>query len=186
MLKLRCSRQSESKPICLDERKNHGAPAIFSCSRSLPRHVSLRQIESAKALLARAGIEVSSTLTDSDGRSASPGSSILIYKTSDTEFIGSSGLGEKGKPSERVGEEAAKDFIGETSAAPNVDSHLADMLVTLLCCVNGKSSFTTSEVTQHFKTNMEVAMKFSNCSIEYHQESAHQLVNIVGSSEKPN
>lgn len=187
ILRLRCSRQSESKPISFGEnRSDQKSIGIFSCSRSLPRHVTLRQVESAKTLLMRSGIEISSATTDSDGNAASPGSSILIYKTSESEFIGSSALGERGKPSERVGEQAAKDFTREISGEPNVDSHLADMLVTLLCCVKGRSSFTTSEITAHFKTNAEVATKLSNCNIEYHQEGTSQRVNIVGSSEKPN
>lgn len=187
ILKLRCSRLSEIKPLLLEPNSpNQVDASILSCSRSLPRHVSLRQTESAKALLARVGVEVSSTALDSEGRSSSPGSSILIYHISNSGFIGSSSLGERGKPSERVGEQAAKDFLKEIEASPNVDSHLADMLVTLLCCVKGNSSFTTSYITDHFTTNMEVAKRISNCDIEYHKEGMLHQVNIVGSSEKPN
>jgi RNA 3'-terminal phosphate cyclase (ATP) len=187
ILRLRCSRQSESKPLRLESRTGNQSPVeIFSCSRSLPRHVSLRQTESAKALLSRGGIDISSTTLDTDGQSSSPGSSILIYEVSDSSFVGSSALGERGKPSERVGEQAAKDFMREMADLPNVDSHLADMLVTLLCSVKGESSFTTSAITDHFTTNMEVAKKISNCSVEYHKHGSLYQVNIVGSAEKPN
>jgi RNA 3'-terminal phosphate cyclase len=62
-----------------------------------------------------------------------------------------------------VGEEAAKKYIGESSCNPGVDSHLADMLATLLPCMkkSGKPSFfTTPEVTQHLNTNIEIVRKF--------------------------
>ncbi|HVB12706.1 MAG TPA: RNA 3'-terminal phosphate cyclase [Nitrososphaerales archaeon] len=187
ILKLNCSRQSESKPLSLDKVvSNRSAASIFSCSRSLPKHVSLRQVESAKAMLARGGVETIGTNLDNEGRSLSPGSSILIYDVSDSRFVGASGLGERGKPSERVGEEAAKDFLKEIAVSPNVDSHLADMLVTLLACVKGNNSFTTSFITDHFTTNMEVAKKISGCDVEYHKEGSFYKVNIGGSSEKPN
>ena len=187
ILKLRCSRLSEIKPLSLEKNSSKESnAAIFSCSRSLPRHVSLRQVESAKQLLARGGIETASTTLDNEGRSSSPGSSILIYNVSDSRLIGSSALGERGKPSERVGEEAAKDFLKENAFSPNVDSHLADMLVTLLCCIKGNSRFTTSHITDHFTTNAEVAKRISNCNVEYHKDGSLYEVNIAGSSEKPN
>ena len=114
ILKLGCSRLSESKPLLLETAaSNHSTASIFSCSRSLPKHVSLRQVESAKAMLARGGVETVATSLDNEGKSLSPGSSILIYNVSDSSFVGSSALGERGKPSERVGEEAAKDFLKE-------------------------------------------------------------------------
>ena len=137
-------------------------------------------------MLARGGVETIGTSLDNEGRSLSPGSSILIYDVSDSRFIGASALGERGKPSERVGEEAAKDFLKEIALSPNVDSHLADMLATLLPCVKGNSSFTTSFITDHFTTNMEVAKKFSKCGVEYHKVGSLYKVNIDGSPEKPN
>lgn len=187
ILKIRCSRQSESSPISIDGKNEPPTPtSIFSCSRSLPRHVGLRQVESAKNLLSREGFDIKTTTLDCDGNSFSRGSSVLVYSVSESRFIGSSALGERGKPSERVGEQAAKDFVREVSSLANVDSHLADMLVTLLSCVKGNSIFATSDITEHFKTNMKVATAISNCNVEYHKDGSFYRVNIVGSSEKSN
>ncbi len=186
ILKLRCSRTSRSEPVVMERSANiRPTTAVFSCSRMLPRHVGLRQVESAREVLRRQGIE-SITSVESEGKSLSAGSSILIYDVSDNCFVGSSALGERGKPSERVGEEAAKNFCKEREYSPNADSHLADMLVTLLCCVKGSSAFTTSRITDHFTTNAEVAKKITGCEIDFRKDGALWQISIKSSSEKPN
>ncbi len=53
-------------------------------------------------------------------------------------LIGSSSLGERGKSAETVGEEAARNFVAEDKSGASVDSHLADMLVTLLSAFRAK------------------------------------------------
>ncbi|HYB03019.1 MAG TPA: RNA 3'-terminal phosphate cyclase [Nitrososphaerales archaeon] len=160
--------------------------SILSVSRRLPEHVAKRQAESAQQLLGKGGIDVSSTELDSAGDSLSPGSSILIYQVTCSRFIGASSLGQKGKKAELVGEEAAENFAKELSYKPSVDSHLADMLVTLLSCVPGKSQFKTSFLTSHFLTNCEVAKKLAGCDIQTQKSGEAFLVEIVGSPEKPN
>ena len=187
IVKLQCVRDSASIPLVFKEdAERRKLASILSCSRMLPEHVSHRQLESAKARLSHEGVEIISTQIESGGRSISPGSSVLVYNASESNYVGCSALGEKGKRSEQVGEEAAQNFLKEIEPSPNVDSHLADMLVTLLCCVEGRSSFTTSEITQHFVTNLEVAKMITGCKAEYHKEGSYWRVRIVGASEKPN
>lgn len=134
---------------------------IQSVSRSLPNHIAERQLKSALDVLKRGGISQDSieTSIDNSGRSYSPGTSILIY-SDQTSLIGSSSLGEKGKSAERVGEEAAIQFLNEIECTPQVDSHLADMLPTLLSCLPCRSEYTTSELTSHFYTNVQICEKF--------------------------
>lgn len=165
--------------------KSPNRVSILSVSRLLPSHVSARQLDSAKTALVKQGKEIVSTKTDFDGRSLSPGSSVLVYHASGSSLIGSSSLGKRGNPSESVGEKAALDFIDETKNSPNVDSHLADMLLTL-CCVEGDTTFATPAITDHFKTNAEVARKISGCAVECYKKGSIWQVSVAGSSEKPN
>jgi RNA 3'-terminal phosphate cyclase (ATP) len=188
VVRLECVPRSESRPIVLengDENNESKSVSVFSCSRVLPDHVARRQAISAKNLLENKGFKVLTEI-DGHGSSLSPGSSVLVYRVTESQFIGSSALGERGKASERVGEEAVMNFLGEIELNPSVDSHLADMLVTLLSCVKGRSEFTTSKITDHFTTNVEVASKISGCKVEHHKEGMRWLVTVEGSSEKSN
>lgn len=188
-VRLRCSPPTQSKPLALgpiDNKAKFNNVGLLSVSRSLPSHVSQRQSQAAIARLASAGIVDVTQTFDNVGRSFSPGSSLLIYMVSESTLIGASSLGERGKRAEVVGEDAAQNFLHESMSAPNADSHLADMLLTLLCCVEGKSSFRTSLLTEHFMTNAEIARKITNCNLEYHKDGPLWFVELNGSSEKPN
>jgi RNA 3'-terminal phosphate cyclase (ATP) len=182
---LRTSKRENSKPIEFIS-DQIAKSNILSVSRQLPEHVAKRQAESAQQLLRKKGIDVSTAELDLAGDSLSPGSSILIYYVSSSSFIGAASLGQKGKKAELVGEEAAEIFARELNFKPSVDSHLADMLVTLLSCVPGRSRFRTSFLTSHFLTNCEVAKKLAGCDVQTQKSGDAFLVEIVGSPEKPN
>jgi RNA 3'-terminal phosphate cyclase (ATP) len=134
---------------------------ILSVSRLLPNNVVERQLKSALEVLENGGVSAASIVTsiDDSGKAYSPGTSILIYSDQDC-LIGASSLGEKGKSAERVGEEAANAFLKEIQCLPQVDSHLADMLPTLLSCLPGRSEYSTSDLTSHFHTNVQICEKF--------------------------
>ena len=181
-----------SKPRALDlvraNRDFAERVKVLSCSRSLPAHVVERQASEARKILQQAGLEIESSDVDSMGESSSPGSSILIYTQSNSTYVGSDALGARNKRAEEVGAEAAKGFLEEASANPNLDSHLADMIVTLLSCVKGKSQFVTSKITNHLKTNLDVAHKLTGgtFSMEKTEEMRAWRVSLSGLSEKSN
>jgi len=183
---VRASKVSEQKLLNLEPALESQC-MILSVSRSLPSHVAERQAESAKRKLEQSNLEVSRVKLDSSGDSLSPGSSILVYATESSKFVGASSLGDRGKKAEAVGEEAANNFLNEMNTGPCVDSHLADMLVTLLSCVPSKSTFTTSFLTDHFSTNCVVAEKLTGCKVKTEKFSSSWRVEIVGFlTEKPN
>jgi RNA 3'-terminal phosphate cyclase (ATP) len=182
---LRASKSENSKPVEFVS-DQVAKSNILSVSRQLPDHIAKRQAESAQQILRKNGICVSSAELDFAGDSLSPGSSVLIYSVSPSSFIGATSLGQKGKKAELVGEEAAENFVRELSFKPSVDSHLADMLVTLLSCVPGRSKFRAPYLTSHFLTNCEVAKKIAGCDIQTQKSGEDFLVEIVGSPEKPN
>jgi RNA 3'-terminal phosphate cyclase (ATP) len=159
--------------------------SILSVSRMLPEHVSERQLESAKNILSSAHLEIEAAQTDSRGDSLSPGSSILISHVSANRFIGSTALGQRGKRAEMVGEEAAREFLNEEGTGANVDSHLADMLVTMLACSEGESRYSTSNVTEHLRTNLEVAKLLAGCSFTLTKTArGNWIVTLSSSADK--
>lgn len=67
-------------------------------------------------------------------------------------------LGEKGKPAEKVGQEAAVLLKREIESSATADRWMADQLVPFLAFCGGK--FRTSKITQHLRTNVWVVEKF--------------------------
>src|SRR5262249_45399616 len=71
------------------------------------------------------------------------------------------GLGARGKPAERVADEAAdeaSDYMKAGAAA--VDFHSADQIVLPLALAEGPSKFSVARVTQHLLTNIAVIRQF--------------------------
>lgn len=157
--------KSSPRPLTLQEPLSASdafeADIFACCSSSLPEHITRRELDSAKGVLEHSNIRVRNTATESDKPSLSPGTSILVYAQKDQEYIGCSAIGERGKRAEEVGSEAARGFIEEVANRPNVDSHLSDMIVTLACCIDGCSSFTTSKITRHLETNLWISEKMT-------------------------
>lgn len=138
-------------------------PSIISVCSKLPRSVAERQLKAAKDFLSNKGID----LKDFEIRiedSISPGSSILIYSVGEQgPFIGGNSIGERGKPAEEVGREAAKLFSEEYLSKAPIDRHVGDMLVTLLPFAKRESKFKVSRVTQHLITNLYITSIFTKC-----------------------
>ncbi len=135
----------------------HGAgltePAIgriagISASSGLPTHVAERQARAAGDYLRSHGYESDIRL---DARNdASTGSGITLF----SGHIGSSALGERGKPAEKVGREAAFNMVEELKAGGAVDVHLADQLIIYMALAEGPSSITTRAMTGHTTTGI--------------------------------
>ena len=66
-------------------------------------------------------------------------------------------MGERGKPAERVGEEAALRLVGELEPKSFVDSHMGDMVIPYMALAQGVSEVTVSRITQHCLTNLGIA-----------------------------
>jgi RNA 3'-terminal phosphate cyclase (ATP) len=75
-------------------------------------------------------------------------------------------LGERGKPSEKVADEATAQVGEYLRAAPAaVDFHSADQILLPLALADGPSEYSVTEVTQHLLTNIQVIRAFLDRSI---------------------
>ncbi|HKX82117.1 MAG TPA: RNA 3'-terminal phosphate cyclase [Nitrososphaera sp.] len=138
-------------------------PRIASVCSLLPKHVAERQITSAIIAMEKQGIRCR-TYSASLETAMSPGSSILVYTSSDFgPFIGGDSIGELGKPAETVGQEAARRFIESASKGVPVDPFLADMIVLPLAIARGRSRYRIARATSHLRTNLLVASKLTGC-----------------------
>ncbi|MGE5278197.1 MAG: RNA 3'-terminal phosphate cyclase [Acidobacteriota bacterium] len=96
----------------------------------------------------------------------SPGAFLLLR----AEFESSSACfwapGERGKPAERVADEAVSE-LDEFLASPGaIDPYLGDQLVLPLALAAGASALAVSRVTGHLVTNAEIVRRFLPAQIE--------------------
>lgn len=126
----------------------------------LPRHIAERQAESAEDIISNAGYEIDievESYTKSEDPHLGPGTGIVIWvETEENAVLGSSALGKKGKPAEKVGSEAAENLIRQLDCGCAVDRYLTDQLIPYLALAEGKSEITTTELTSHTLTNIEL------------------------------
>jgi RNA 3'-terminal phosphate cyclase (ATP) len=134
----------------------------ISHSVRLPSHVAQRQANAAKEKLNADGFTqvnvASETYPPNQDPHIAPGSGItLLAKFSSGTIVGSDSLGERGKPAEAVGAEAATKLIAELASKAPVDRHMGDILIPYMTVAEGRSTIQVSEITMHTLTNIKVA-----------------------------
>lgn len=145
----------------VDRGQASGVEGLSHCVK-LPSHVAQRQATAAKEKLLAAGhqdvnITIETYPSGQDPHIA-PGSGItLIMKSSNGSIVGGDSIGERGKPAETVGEEAASKLLAEIESRAPVDRHLGDMLIPYLAVAEGRSEILVSQITMHTLTNIKVA-----------------------------
>jgi RNA 3'-terminal phosphate cyclase (ATP) len=144
------------KPVNLVE-SNFKSVNGISHSVKLPEHVAIRQARAAEAVIKNAGFDINIDIEHSDNSFGS-GSGIVLWTDGIIPLAGSS-IGERGKKAEEVGCDAAKDLIDQIKGNSALDSHMGDQIIPYLF-IAGNSSITTSKLTQHTLTNIDVAGQF--------------------------
>jgi len=134
----------------------------ISHSVRLPSHVAQRQANAAKEKLNVDGFTnvnvATETYPPNQDPHIAPGSGItLLAKFSNGTIVGSDSLGERGKPAEAVGADAATKLIAELASKAPVDRHMGDILIPYMTVAEGRSTIQVSEITMHTLTNIKVA-----------------------------
>jgi RNA 3'-terminal phosphate cyclase (GTP) len=149
----------DAAPIRATERGKLVSVEIHSvASQSLEeRRVAERQTEGAREILRPHAFAPKVEARYS--RTFSPGSVVTCVATfEDGSRLGGSRLGERGKPAEEVGREAAQALVREIESGACVDAFAADQLIIWMALSGGE--FRTSELSSHTSTNMEVTEAF--------------------------
>ncbi|MEM2695576.1 MAG: RNA 3'-terminal phosphate cyclase [Thermoproteota archaeon] len=164
------------KPLLITDFPGLKSVKIFVYSSRLPRHVAERIAGSASSQI-RSRLKVEPTVEyevlSGEERNASldPGCGILIIGTlEDDTVFASSALGERGKPSEKVGGEAASEFIRQVEHRAPADRNLADQLVVYAALADGVSELRTHEVTLHTLTTIRLVELFLPVRFEVYGE----------------
>jgi RNA 3'-terminal phosphate cyclase (ATP) len=133
---------------------------------NLPAHIPQRMADRARALLEREGLHTAIQ----PRRESVGGIGAGIFLTAEYENVhaGFSALGEKGKASEQVAEEACADLLAHYAADQALDMHLADQVVLPLALSSRPATFTTCRITLHLLTVLHVVRQFLDirCKVE--------------------
>lgn len=149
---------TERSPLNLDRLDQAERIRAFSAVAGLPVHVQRRQAERMSERLAPLKVDVTMREERWDGGPGSVAGIELLTAPAPTLFVG---LGERGKPSERVADEAVDQVLAFLAAEPlGVDEHSADQLVLPLALVPEPSRFAVANVSSHLLTNIAVIRRF--------------------------
>lgn len=135
-----------------------GTVTVYSAVSNLPESIAERQMTEAVANLQTLGINPVEVVDEY----SSPGKgtvTFILYNGGDLK-AGFTGLGERGKPAEKVAREAADEFSAWWKSGAALDKHLADQIILPMALADGESVFTTNEITQHLLTNIHTIQQF--------------------------
>ena len=151
------------RPVDLRERGRPLSVEILSTVANLPRSIGERQLRRAMERLGAAGIRAEGRVEEVVA--ASRGTFLFILASFEKVRAGFSSLGERGKPAERVADEAVDDLLSYLASGAALDPHLSDQISLYAALGDGVSTFTTSRITGHLLTNLWVIERFLPLSL---------------------
>ena len=150
---------------------------ISVCTFLKDRRVANRQAETARRILEAKGLKTDIEVVYDESNRQQKGSSLVLWALTESGcIIGADAIGELGKPSEAVGEEAASNLLAELDSKTTVDIHLADMLVPYVALAKGDSVYLTRSLTEHLETNILLTQEI--LGTEFRSEKINDLCKI--------
>lgn len=135
-------------------------PTIGGCAvvAGLPGTIAGRMAGQARLRLRRAGLDGDITTREVAG---GPGAYINLWLGGVGVAPVFTGLGERGKPAERVADEAVDALLEHLHAGVEcIDLHSADQIVLPLALADGPSFYRVARITPHLLTNIDTIRRF--------------------------
>lgn len=150
---------------------------------SLPKHVAERQAKAARSKLNSEEYTDTSIRVEwykkSEDPHFGPGSAVVLWAKGSDVLLEADNLGEKGKPAEKVGKEAAKKLLTQIKRGGTVDVHHTDQLIPYMVIANGESVLHSSEISSHTLTAIKIAEKFFNVNFRVKGEKGESGILFV-------
>ncbi|MCE7742039.1 MAG: RNA 3'-terminal phosphate cyclase [Candidatus Heimdallarchaeota archaeon] len=157
-------------PLTMVDRGELEKIEIYSTtSKSLAeRNVAERQITSfRKGVNSR--VDVIEHIQYVDSLSAGTGLTVVDHYSSGTR-MGCFVPGERKLSSEKIGEMCALLWKKNSNSSASIDAYAADQLIVPMALTEGKSEITTTEITNHTRTNIELVRRFMKRNVSYEKE----------------
>jgi RNA 3'-terminal phosphate cyclase (ATP) len=147
----------------LEEARAERRVTGISAVAGLPADIARRQAHRAAKRLRAARVEADIIEETWPG---GPGTVVSLTVAAEPVPALFYALGERGKPAERVADEAVEQVLAHLDAdRPAVDLHSADQLVLPLALARGPAHYPVTEVTRHLTTNVTVIRQFLDRTI---------------------
>ncbi len=130
----------------------------LSASSNLPKHIRHRQERAALQALRSNGLNARIDVVDAPSKGQ--GTVVSVWTEFENVLAGFASLGERGKPAERVADEAVQGLLEFLDGDGALEEHLADQMVLPLALADGVSHLSTTAVTNHLLTNAWVVNHF--------------------------
>ena len=154
----------ELKPLDLTDRGEMRQIRGISAVANLPDHIGKRQQGAVLEVLAARGYSAEVEIRTLGA--VGPGTFVFLKAETGSGSAGFSALGERGKRAEVVGREAAGQLLDYADSGASLDLHLADQILLYLALARGESRFTTSRITNHLLTNLDVIKRFLEVEVD--------------------
>jgi RNA 3'-terminal phosphate cyclase (ATP) len=149
---------TELRPLSLLDRGRLRRVHGLSMVANLDVSIAERQRHQAMQRLVRHGVSIDVGLAHM--RAYSPGTMLLLIAEFEHSQCCYAALGARGKPAERVADEAVDALEAFLATDAAIDEHLADQLIVPLSAVAGRSELRPARITQHLVTNADVVRLF--------------------------
>jgi len=148
--------------------------AAFS---NLPEHVARRMKATALKHFTEKPVGVQPRIEVVRAPATGEGAMFFAEAKYEHSIAGFSSIGERGKPAEKVAEEACDFFSVFHSSNAAVDEHLADQLAVYCALAQGRSEFTVPRASKHLESNIWVIEKF--LPVKFEVISSKDVVNVA-------
>ncbi len=143
--------------------KIKGVNALSVASKDMEKkNVTERMVEAAKQAL-----DYDFQTRERYVSSESTGCGLVLYCKNGC-ILGSDAIGQRGVPSEKLGEKAGKSLASTLDSGHTVDPYLADQLIPFMALAGGEIR---GEITSHVSTNIWLTEKFLDCKFDVDKES---------------
>jgi len=154
----RIAGSAELHPLRLEHRGPLRGVTGRALAANLPAHICERMAAHARDLLEQAGIdaEIEAAVLEA----ACPGAGLYLTTHYENSLAGFSTEGKRGKPAERVAEEACSALLHHFQSGAALEQHLADQLILPAALCRGESVFSVERISTHLVTNAWVVERF--------------------------
>lgn len=147
---------------------------------NLPAHIAQRMRDRAINLLKQ--VNLPAQIVPKRVPSLSPGAGIFLVAEYEGGRAGFTALGEKGKPSEQVAQEAVDDLLSFHNSGAFFDEHLTDQLILPLALAGQPLTLTTQRLSKHALTNIWVVEQFLGPVAQMNQN--HGIIEFLPREQK--
>lgn len=152
---------------------------VLSAVSNLPMSIAERQRDQALKRFRNRGEDLPQ-IELLKGLSPGTGTVVFIKARFENTVAAFTSLGKKGKPAEKVADDACSDFFRFIASGAAIDDHLADQLVLYMALTKGRSSLITGSITRHLATNIWMIERFLPVRFEVDEETGRVSVEGIG------